>query len=158
MLLEIPCSHSVNGDSNCGKVGTTPEEETSQMTRSSGAHGFVKCGGRFLIAARAIGLYIQCWSTYFPSRPTNTSNTTAAGRRMSFAPSNVGSEDDWDDMDCCAKCLNYFCVGPRADRERFRPWKKKLRAVLEGEKQAKEEKQRAKAEKRRAEQRRRRNQ
>ncbi|KIK93250.1 hypothetical protein PAXRUDRAFT_829161 [Paxillus rubicundulus Ve08.2h10] len=89
--------------------------------------------------------------------PSNTSNTTAAGRRPSFAPSNVGSEDSWDDMDCCAKCLDYFCVGPRADRERFRPWKKKSRAVLEAEKQAKKEKERAKAEKRRAKRRRRRN-
>jgi hypothetical protein len=60
-------------------------------------------------------------------------------------------------MDCCTKCLDYFCVGPRADRETFRPWKKKSRAVLEAEKQAKEEKRRAKAEKRRAERRRRRN-
>ncbi|KAF8839815.1 WD40 repeat-like protein [Paxillus ammoniavirescens] len=89
--------------------------------------------------------------------PSNTSNATAAGRRSSFAPSNVGSEDSWDDMDCCGKCLDYFCVGPRADRETFRPWKKKTRAVLEAEKQAKEEKERAKAEKRRAERRRRRN-
>ncbi|KIK78195.1 hypothetical protein PAXRUDRAFT_834688 [Paxillus rubicundulus Ve08.2h10] len=90
--------------------------------------------------------------------PSNTSNAHAAGRHPSFAPSNVGSEDSWDDMDCCAKCLDYFCVGPRADRERFRPWKKKSRVVLEAEKQAKEEKERAKAEKRRAKRRRRRNQ
>ncbi|KIJ09184.1 hypothetical protein PAXINDRAFT_17718 [Paxillus involutus ATCC 200175] len=89
--------------------------------------------------------------------PSNASNAAPAGRRSSFVPSNVGSEDSWDDMDCCGKCLDYFCVGPRADRERFRPWKKKSRAVLEAEKQAKEEKKRAKAEKRRAERRRRRN-
>ncbi|KIK78280.1 hypothetical protein PAXRUDRAFT_834635 [Paxillus rubicundulus Ve08.2h10] len=89
--------------------------------------------------------------------PSNIFNAHAAGRRPSFAPSNVGSEDSWDDMDYCAKCLDYFCVRPHADRERFRPWKKKSRAVLEAEKQAKEEKERAKAEKRRAKRRRRRN-
>ncbi|KIK77357.1 hypothetical protein PAXRUDRAFT_17558 [Paxillus rubicundulus Ve08.2h10] len=88
---------------------------------------------------------------------SNTSNAAAAGRCSSYAPSNVGSEDDWDNMDCCAKCLDYLCVGPGADREIFRPWKKKLCVVLEAKKQAKEDKERAKAEKRRAERRRRRN-
>ncbi|KAF8834965.1 WD40 repeat-like protein [Paxillus ammoniavirescens] len=88
----------------------------------------------------------------------NTSNAAGVGRRSSFAPSNVASEDSWNDMDCCGKCLDYFCVGPRADRERCRPWKKKSRAVLEAEKQAKKEKRKAKAEKRRADRRRRRNQ
>ncbi|KAF8834962.1 hypothetical protein BDN67DRAFT_502993 [Paxillus ammoniavirescens] len=52
-------------------------------------------------------------------------------------------------MDCCGKCLDYFCVGPRADRERFRPWKKKSRAVLEAEKQAKKEKRKGKGRKHR---------
>ncbi|KAF8833955.1 hypothetical protein BDN67DRAFT_650548 [Paxillus ammoniavirescens] len=47
-------------------------------------------------------------------------------------------------MDCCGKCLDYFCVGPRADRETFRPWNKKSRAVLEAEKQAKKEKRKGK--------------
>ncbi|KAF9219592.1 hypothetical protein BS17DRAFT_384379 [Gyrodon lividus] len=48
-------------------------------------------------------------------------------------------------MDCCGKCLDYFCVGPRADRERFRPWKKKPRAVVEADERAREEKKREEA-------------
>jgi hypothetical protein len=81
--------------------------------------------------------------------PSSTSNAAAAGRRSSFAQSTAGSEDSWDDMDCCTKCLDYFCVGPRADRERFRPWKKKSREVIEAEKQAKKEKRKGKARKHR---------
>ncbi|KIK74198.1 hypothetical protein PAXRUDRAFT_176439, partial [Paxillus rubicundulus Ve08.2h10] len=67
--------------------------------------------------------------------PTNTSklNAATARRHLSFAPSKVGSEDSWD---CCTKCLDYFCVEPRAAQERLQPWKKKSRVVLEAEKQA----------------------
>jgi hypothetical protein len=43
-------------------------------------------------------------------------------------------------MDCCDKCVDYGCFGPRENRERFRPWKKKSRATMEAEKQAKEAK------------------
>ncbi|KAF9222263.1 hypothetical protein BS17DRAFT_783421 [Gyrodon lividus] len=52
-------------------------------------------------------------------------------------------------MDCCGQCLDYFCVGPRANREKFRPWKKKSRAVLEAEERAREEKGREEARKHR---------
>ncbi|KAF8836598.1 hypothetical protein BDN67DRAFT_282636 [Paxillus ammoniavirescens] len=43
-------------------------------------------------------------------------------------------------MDCGEQCIDYFCFGPRDNRERFRPWKKKSRAVIEAEEQAKKEK------------------
>ncbi|KAF9222322.1 hypothetical protein BS17DRAFT_183574 [Gyrodon lividus] len=52
-------------------------------------------------------------------------------------------------MDSCGQCLDYFCGGPRPNRERFRPWKKKSRAMLEAEEQARKEKKRAKARKHR---------
>ncbi|KAF9230136.1 hypothetical protein BU15DRAFT_83999 [Melanogaster broomeanus] len=45
-------------------------------------------------------------------------------------------------MDSCGKCLDYFCVGPRPDRERFRPWRKKSPAVIKAEQQLKEDKRR----------------
>ncbi|KAF9221724.1 WD40 repeat-like protein [Gyrodon lividus] len=64
------------------------------------------------------------------------------GRTSGFSQSDGDSDDSWDDMDCCGKCLDYFCVGPRADRETFRPWRKKPRALFEAEERAREEKRR----------------
>ncbi|KAF9228757.1 hypothetical protein BS17DRAFT_772464, partial [Gyrodon lividus] len=50
-------------------------------------------------------------------------------------------------MDFCNKCLDYFCFGPCANRERSHPWKTKSRAVPKpepGERATcKEEKRRA---------------
>ncbi|KIK93125.1 hypothetical protein PAXRUDRAFT_531595 [Paxillus rubicundulus Ve08.2h10] len=40
-------------------------------------------------------------------------------------------------MDYGEKCVDYFCFGPRENRERLRPWKKKSREVMEAEEQAK---------------------
>ncbi|KAF9240037.1 hypothetical protein BU15DRAFT_74264 [Melanogaster broomeanus] len=59
------------------------------------------------------------------------------GRPSSSAHSSSSSDDSWDDMDCCGKCLDYFCVGARSDRERFRPWRRKSRAVIEAEERLK---------------------
>jgi hypothetical protein len=70
------------------------------------------------------------------------SNAALVGRSSSFAQSNTGSDDSWDDMYCCDKCVDYGCFGPRENRERFRPWKKKSRATMEAEKQAKTAKKR----------------
>ncbi|KAF9222270.1 hypothetical protein BS17DRAFT_181731 [Gyrodon lividus] len=81
--------------------------------------------------------------------PSTSSNAAAQGRISNFVQSDVASDDSWDDMDSCGQCLDYFCVGPRPNRERFRPWKKKSRAVLEAEEQARKEKKRAKARKHR---------
>ncbi|KIJ08958.1 hypothetical protein PAXINDRAFT_172698 [Paxillus involutus ATCC 200175] len=72
--------------------------------------------------------------------PSTASNTAPVGRSSSFAQSNTGSDDSWDDMDCGEQCVDYFCFGPRENRERFRPWKKKTRAVIEAEERAKKEK------------------
>jgi hypothetical protein len=48
-------------------------------------------------------------------------------------------------MDCGEQCVDYCCFGPRENRERFRPWKKKSRAVMEAEEQAKKEKRKKNA-------------
>ncbi|KIJ04527.1 hypothetical protein PAXINDRAFT_22178, partial [Paxillus involutus ATCC 200175] len=69
-----------------------------------------------------------------------SSDTAPVGRSSSFAQSTAGSNDSWDDMDGCEKCVDYGCFGPRENRERFHPWKKKSRATMEAEKQAKEAK------------------
>jgi hypothetical protein len=45
----------------------------------------------------------------------------------------LGSGDIWDDMDYGEQCVDYFCFGPRENRGRFRPWKKKSRAVIEAD-------------------------
>ncbi|KAF9222336.1 WD40 repeat-like protein [Gyrodon lividus] len=76
--------------------------------------------------------------------PSTSSNAATQGRISNFVQSDVASDDSWDDMDSCGQCLDYFCGGPRPNRERFRPWKKKSRAVLEAEEQARKEKKRAK--------------
>ncbi|KAF8836006.1 WD40 repeat-like protein [Paxillus ammoniavirescens] len=72
--------------------------------------------------------------------PSTSSNAAPAGRTSSFAQSTTGSDDSWDDMDCGEKCVDYLCFGPRENRERFRPWKKKSREVMEAEEQAKKAK------------------
>ncbi|KIJ08955.1 hypothetical protein PAXINDRAFT_17941 [Paxillus involutus ATCC 200175] len=36
-------------------------------------------------------------------------------------------------MDYGEQCVDYFCFGPRENRGRFRPWKKKSRAVIEAD-------------------------
>ncbi|KIJ13546.1 hypothetical protein PAXINDRAFT_13671 [Paxillus involutus ATCC 200175] len=69
--------------------------------------------------------------------PSTSSNAAPVGRASSFAQSTTGSDDSWDDLDGCEKCIDYFCFGPRENRERFRPWKKKSRAVMEAEEQTK---------------------
>jgi hypothetical protein len=74
-----------------------------------------------------------------------SSNAAPAGRTSSFAQSTTGSDDSWDDMDCDEKCVDYLCFGPRENREKFRPWKKKSREVIEAEKQAKKQKRKGKA-------------
>ncbi|KAF8839806.1 WD40 repeat-like protein [Paxillus ammoniavirescens] len=67
----------------------------------------------------------------------SSSNAARIGRVSSFAQSTTGSDDSWDDLDGCEKCIDYLCFGPRENRERFRPWKKKSRAVMEAEEEAK---------------------
>ncbi|KAF8836610.1 hypothetical protein BDN67DRAFT_1014575, partial [Paxillus ammoniavirescens] len=67
-----------------------------------------------------------------------------AGRTSSFAQSTTGSDDSWDDMDCGEKWVDYLCFGPRENRERFRPWKRKSHEVIEAEKQAKNQKRKGK--------------
>ncbi|KAF9239102.1 WD40-repeat-containing domain protein [Melanogaster broomeanus] len=81
-----------------------------------------------------------------PSHPAGTSSHPApAGRTSSFAPSPTASVDSFDDLDNCGKCLDYFCGrGPRPNRETFRPWRKKSRALI-AEQRVKEEKKSAKA-------------
>ncbi|KIJ14706.1 hypothetical protein PAXINDRAFT_12532, partial [Paxillus involutus ATCC 200175] len=64
-----------------------------------------------------------------------------------FAQSTTGSDDSWDDLDGCGKCVDYVCFGPRENRERFRPWKKKSCAVTEAEEQAKKGKKKKKKKK-----------
>ncbi|KAF9234211.1 quinon protein alcohol dehydrogenase-like superfamily [Melanogaster broomeanus] len=75
--------------------------------------------------------------------PATASKPAPEGRTSSFVQSAAGSDDSWDDMDSCDKCLDYFCGGPRPDRERFRPWRKKSRAVIQAEQQLKVVKRRA---------------
>ncbi|KAF9222273.1 hypothetical protein BS17DRAFT_783459 [Gyrodon lividus] len=95
----------------------------------------------------------ECFNCSGPSNsqtgPSTSSNAAAQGRISNFVQSDVASDDSWDDMDSCGQCLDYFCGGPRPNRKRFRPWKKKSRAVLEAEEQARKEKKRAKARKHR---------
>ncbi|KAF9231480.1 hypothetical protein BU15DRAFT_82344 [Melanogaster broomeanus] len=69
--------------------------------------------------------------------PSTFSDHAPEGRTSSFVQSDVGSDDSWDDMDSCDKFLDYFCIGPRLDRERFRPWKKKCPAAIEADRQNK---------------------
>ncbi|KAF9232502.1 hypothetical protein BU15DRAFT_81156 [Melanogaster broomeanus] len=75
--------------------------------------------------------------------PSTPSKPVPEGRASSFAQSNAGSDDSWDDLDGCGKCLDYFCGGPRPDRERFRPWKKKSTAVIQAEQRLQEAKRTA---------------
>ncbi|KIJ11907.1 hypothetical protein PAXINDRAFT_171536 [Paxillus involutus ATCC 200175] len=70
----------------------------------------------------------------------HSGSTSSAARASSFTQSNAGSDDGWDDTDCGKQCVDYFCLGPREDRERFRPWRKRSRAVIETEEQAKKNK------------------
>ncbi|KAF8835694.1 hypothetical protein BDN67DRAFT_1015309 [Paxillus ammoniavirescens] len=73
------------------------------------------------------------------------SNAAPAGRASSFTQSTTGSDNSWDDMDCGEQCIDYICFGPRENRERFRPWKKKSRAVIEAEEHAKKGKKKKEA-------------
>ncbi|KAF9233410.1 hypothetical protein BU15DRAFT_80162 [Melanogaster broomeanus] len=74
--------------------------------------------------------------------PSISSKPAPELRTSSFVQSHAASDDSWDDMDGCGKCLDYFCGGPRPDRERFRPWRKKSPAVIEAEQQLREGKRR----------------
>ncbi|KAF8834156.1 WD40 repeat-like protein [Paxillus ammoniavirescens] len=76
---------------------------------------------------------------------STSSHAGPAGRTSSFAQSTTGSDDSWDDLDCGEKWVDYLCFGPRENRERFRPWKKKSREVIGAEKQAKKQKRKGKA-------------
>ncbi|KAF9233554.1 hypothetical protein BU15DRAFT_80004 [Melanogaster broomeanus] len=82
-----------------------------------------------------------------PSHPAGTPpNPAPAGLTSSYVPSTAASDDTLDNLDNCGKCLDYFCGhGPRANRETFRPWRKKSRALIEAEQRVKEERRRAKA-------------
>ncbi|KIJ11908.1 hypothetical protein PAXINDRAFT_15239, partial [Paxillus involutus ATCC 200175] len=80
---------------------------------------------------------------------TTASNAALAGRTSSFAQSTTGSDDSWDNMDCGEQCVDYTCFGPRENREKFRPWKKKSRAVIEAEERAKKGEKKQGASKRR---------
>ncbi|KAF9218736.1 hypothetical protein BS17DRAFT_811527 [Gyrodon lividus] len=53
----------------------------------------------------------------------------APGRPSNVAQSDVGSNNSWDDMDCCGLFLGYLCGGPRTKRERFQPWKQEPQRV-----------------------------
>ncbi|KAF8837780.1 WD40 repeat-like protein [Paxillus ammoniavirescens] len=77
------------------------------------------------------------------------SNAAPTGRASSFTQSTMGSDNSWDDMDCSKQCVDYICFGPRENCERFRPWKKKLRAVIEAEERAKKGKKKKDTPKRR---------
>ncbi|KAF9234438.1 hypothetical protein BU15DRAFT_79046 [Melanogaster broomeanus] len=80
-----------------------------------------------------------------PQAGPSTPKPATEGRASGFVQSYAGSDDSWDDLDGCGKCLDYFCGGPRSDRERFRPWRKKSPAVIEAEQRLKEAKRAANA-------------
>ncbi|KIK80815.1 hypothetical protein PAXRUDRAFT_114201, partial [Paxillus rubicundulus Ve08.2h10] len=75
--------------------------------------------------------------------PSTSSNAAPATRTSSYAQSTTGPDDSWDDLDCSEKCVDYFCFGPRQNRERFRPWKNKSREVMETEERSKNGKKRS---------------
>jgi hypothetical protein len=99
----------------------------------------VSCGPTFLHAHHS-GSTSSAGASNHQVGSFTSSNTAPTVRASSFAQSNAGWDDGWDDTDCGDQCVYYFCFGPRTNRERFRPWRGKSRAGIEAEEPAKKEK------------------
>ncbi|KAF9231876.1 WD40-repeat-containing domain protein [Melanogaster broomeanus] len=130
-FLEIPDSYSSNQDSNqsCNNFAKTTRKNKSKNKKpreslkpsQPKAHPDLSNAEPGPPSRDRFSILMVVHAQAGPSTP---SKPAPEGRTSSFVRSYAGSDDSWDDMDGCGKCVDYFCGGPRPDRERFHPWRK----------------------------------